>query len=382
MIHRDRMREHFLTLVQIDSPPRKEREAAMQLKEELIRLGAEVRFDQADREVGGTVGNLIGRIPETRRGAAPFLLCAHMDTVASNEGIKPQVEENIIRSDGSTILGADDKSGIAIICEVLRVLQEEGIPHPEIEIIFTICEEIGLQGARHLDVSRLHARTGLVLDSSNPDHLITRAPTANRLQFTVRGLEAHAGVSPEKGINAIRIASEAIAGMRLGRLDEETTANIGIIEGGGAINIIPNTVTVQGETRSHDEGKLKAQTEHMIRCFEEAAARHRLDLDGVTHRGQVTCHVQRDYDRLFIPEEARIVQLVREAARALGREITLWRTGGASDANILCAKGLEVANVGTGQQEVHTVRERLLLDDMVKSAELVLETLKLHADGI
>ncbi len=152
--------------------------------------------------------------------------------------------------------------------------------------------------------------------------------------------------------------------------------------GGGAINIIPNAVTVQGETRSHDEGKLKAQTEHMIRCFEEAAARHRLDLDGVTHRGQVTCHVQRDYDRLFIPEEARIVQLVREAARALGREITLWRTGGASDANILCAKGLEVANVGTGQQEVHTVRERLLLDDMVKSAELVLETLKLHADGI
>jgi tripeptide aminopeptidase len=379
MIHRDRMRDHFLTLVRIDSLSRKERDVAMHLKDELIRLGAEVTFDEADRMVGGTVGNLIARIPGTRPGVAPFLLCAHMDTVGPGEGITPRVEQDIITSDGSTILGADDKSGIAIICEVLRVVREEAIPHGEIEVVFTICEETGLQGARHLDVSHLHARTGLVLDSSNADHLITRAPCANRLQFTVRGLEAHAGVCPEKGINAIRIASEAIAGMRLGRLDEETTANIGIIEGGNAINIIPNALTVQGEARSHDEIKLKAQTEHMIRCFEEAAARHELTLDGVVQRAQVTCQVQRDYDRLFVPEEAPIVQLVREAARTLGREITLWRTGGASDANILCAKGLEVANLGTGQQEVHTVREYLRLSEMVRSAELVLETLKRHA---
>ncbi|MFQ5846123.1 MAG: M20/M25/M40 family metallo-hydrolase [Candidatus Methylomirabilales bacterium] len=382
MVQRDRMRDRFLTLVRMNSPSRKERELATHLKEDLIRLGAEVHFDQAERMVGGSVGNLIARIPATHPGAAPFLLCAHMDTVAPTEGITPQPAEHIITSDGSTILGADDKSGIAIICEVLRVLREAKIPHGEIEIVFTICEEIGLQGARHLDVSQLHARTGLVLDSSNPDHLITRAPAANRLQVTLRGLEAHAGVCPERGINAIRIASEAIAAMRLGRLDEETTANIGIIGGGSAINIIPSAVTVQGEARSHDEGKLKAQTEHMVHCFKEAAARHALTLDGVTQRGQVACRVQRDYDRLFIPEGARIVQLVREAARALGREITLWRTGGASDANILCAKGLEVANVGTGQQEVHTVRERLVLDDMVRSAQLVLETLKRHAGGI
>ncbi len=382
MIHRDRMRDHFLTLVRIDSPSRREREVAMHLKEELVRLGAEVSFDQADRMVDGTVGNLIARIPGTRPGVAPFLLCAHMDTVGPGEGIKPQVKDDIIKSDGSTILGADDKSGIAIICEVLRVLREKAVPHGELEIVFTICEETGLQGARHLDVAYLHARTGLVLDSSNPGRLITRAPTANRLQFTVQGLEAHAGVCPEKGINAIRIASEAIAAMRLGRLDEETTANIGTIEGGNAINIIPNTVTVRGEVRSHDETKLKAQTEHMIRAVEEAAARHELRLDGVTQHGQVTCEVQRDYDRLFVPEGARIVELVREAACALGREMTLWRTGGASDANILCAKGLEVANVGTGQQEVHTVREHLHLGDMVRSAELVLETLKLHAGGV
>lgn len=379
MINRDRMRDHFLALVRIDSPSRKERDIAMHLKGKLAALGAEVSFDQADRPVGGTVGNLIGRIPGTKPGAAPFLLCAHMDTVGPGEGIKPRVEENIIKSDGSTILGADDKSGIAIICEVLRALQEEKVPRPELEILLTICEETGLLGVKHLDVSCLHARTGLVLDSSDPDRLITRAPAANRLQFTLQGLEAHAGVCPEKGINAIRMASEAIAGMRLGRLDEETTANIGTIEGGSAINIIPHTVTIHGEARSHDEAKLEAQTEHMIRCFEEAAGRHQLTLDGMTHRGQVTCQVQRDYDRLFIPEEARIVQLVRHAARTLGREIVLWRTGGGSDANILCAKGLEVANVGTGQREVHTVREYLLLDDMVRSAELVLETVKLHA---
>ncbi|MFQ5960130.1 MAG: M20/M25/M40 family metallo-hydrolase [Candidatus Methylomirabilales bacterium] len=379
MIHRDRMRDHFLTLVRIDSHSQKERDVAMHLQDELIRLGAEVSFDQADQMVGGTVGNLIARIPGNQPGVAPFLLCAHMDTVGPGEGITPQVGQDIITSDGSTILGADDKSGIAIICEVLRVIKEEAIPHGEIEIAFTICEETGLQGARHLDVSHLHARTGLVLDSSNPDHLITRAPCANRLQFTVRGLEAHAGVAPEKGINAIQIASEAIAVMRLGRLDDETTANIGIIEGGNAINIVPNAVTVRGEARSHDEAKLTAQTEHMIHCFQMAAARHELTLDGEVRRAQVTYEVQRDYDRLFVPEEARIVQLVREAARTLGREITLWRTGGASDANILCAKGLEVANLGTGQQEVHTMREHLRLSEMVRSAELVLETVKRHA---
>lgn len=379
MINRDRMRDHFLTLVRIDSHSRQEREVAMHLKEELERLGAQVRFDQADRMIGGTVGNLIGRIPGTRPGTAPFLLCSHMDTVGPGEGITPRVEPDIITSDGSTILGADDKSGIAIICEVLRVLQEQEIPHGEVEIVFTVCEEIGLLGARHLDATQLTARTGLVLDSSSPDRLITRAPCANRLHFTVRGLEAHAGVSPEKGISAIRIASEAIAAMRLGRLDEETTANIGVIEGGNATNIVPNAVTVRGEARSHDESKLTAQTEHMVRCFEETAARHHVTLDGETHRAQVTCRVQRDYDRLFIPEEARIVQLVRQAARSLGREITLWRTGGASDANILFAKGIEVANVGTGQHEVHTVREYLRLSDMVRCAELVLETLKRHA---
>ncbi len=381
MIDRNRMRDHFLALVRIDSPSRRERDVAIHLKEELIRLGAEVDFDQADRMVDGTVGNLIARIPGTRPGVTPFLLCSHMDTVGPGEGITPRVEQDIITSDGTTILGADDKSGIAIICEVLRVLREKAIPHGDIEVVFTICEETGLQGARHLDVSQLRARTGLVLDSSHPDRLITRAPCANRLLFTIQGLEAHAGVCPERGINAIRIASEAIAAMRLGRLDDETTANIGIIQGGHAINIVPNTVTVHGEARSHDEAKLEAQTEHMIRCFEEASTRHQLTEDGRIRRGQVTYQVQRDYDRLFIPEDARIIQLVRTAAQALGREITLWRTGGGSDANILCAKGLEVANLGTGQHEVHTVREYVRLSDMVQSAELVLETLKRHGHG-
>ena len=382
MIHRDRMRDHVLTLIRIDSPSRHERELAMHLEAALKRLGVEVRFDAAGRNVGGTVGNFIARLPGTRSGAPPFLLCAHMDTVGSDVGITPRVDGDVITSDGSTILGADDKSGIAIICEVLRVLREEAIPHGPLEIVFTICEEIGLLGARSLEATELQARAGLVLDSSNPDHLITRAPAADRLQFTVRGLEAHAGVCPEKGISAIRIVSEAIAAMRLGRLDEETTANIGTVAGGTAVNIVPNAVTVHGEARSHDEGKLRAQTDHMVRCFEEAAARHAVTLDGTTHRGHVTCAVNRDYDRLFVPEEAPIVQLVRRAARTLGREITLRRTGGASDANILFAKGIEVANLGTGQREVHTVREHLVLSDMVRSAELVLQTLRLHANGL
>ena len=272
VINRQRIRNFLIELIKIDSLSRREYDVAMRLKREMEELGATVFIDDAGEKVGGNVGNLIAKFPGNAPASQPLLLSAHMDTVVPGEGIVPILDGDILRTDGTTVLGGDDKSGVAIICEVMRVIKENGLPCSAIDVVFTICEEAGLIGAKCLDVASLRARTGLVLDSDSVGFLFTRAPAANRMEFRVHGLEAHAGVCPEKGINAIKVAAEGIAQMQLGRIDHETTANIGVVEGGMAVNIVPNQVVLKGEARSHDSDKLKRQTEHMQRCLEEAAA--------------------------------------------------------------------------------------------------------------
>jgi tripeptide aminopeptidase len=311
----------------------------------------------------------------------PLLLSAHMDTVVPGEGVRPIVDGDVIRSDGRTVLGGDDKSGLAIICEVLHVLRERDVTHGDVEIAFTICEEVGLLGAKHLDVSKLRARSGLVLDSDAPGYLFTRAPAANHLAFVVHGLEAHAGMAPEQGINAIQVAAEGLAAMRLGRIDEETTANIGFIEGGLAINIVPNAVRLRGEARSHDERKLDAQCDHMRRCLEEAAARHSVVVGGATVHARVESRIERGYDRMDVPDDAPIVQLVFRAAGALGHDVTSAPMGGGCDANILNGRGFQVANLGTGMQAIHTVKEWVRVGDMVRTAEVIAEMVRLRGTG-
>jgi tripeptide aminopeptidase len=379
LIRSDRLKSLLIELVQIDSLSRQERAIAMRLEKELEALGCEVRIDDAGDKVGGNVGNLIGHFHGDTDDAPPILLSAHMDTVVPGEGVVPIVEGDILRSDGRTVLGGDDKSGIAIICEVLRVIRENRLPSSDIDVVFTICEEAGLIGAKCLDVSRLRARTGLVLDSDSLGFLFTKAPAANRFEFRIRGLEAHAGVCPEKGISAIQVAAEGISKMKLGRIDEETTANIGLIQGGMAVNIIPNSVVLKGEARSHSEDKLEAQTRRMLRCLEEAASRYSIKSDESTFQATIDVEIERDYDRMEVPNGSRIVELVRTAGRRLGLEVRTMATGGGCDANILNQKGLEVANLSTGMREIHTVKEWLNLNDLYTSAELVLEIVRLNA---
>jgi tripeptide aminopeptidase len=218
-----------------------------------------------------------------------------------------------------------------------------------------------------------------VLDSDSVGFLFTKAPAANRMEFRVHGLEAHAGVCPEKGINAIQVAAEGIAKMRLGRIDHETTANLGVVEGGMAVNIVPNEVVLRGEARSHSAEKLERQTAHMKQCLEEAAASHFLDLDGKRHRARVEARIDRDYDRMDVPESAPIVQLVHAAAKSLSLDVKTQATGGGCDANVLNQKGLVVANLSTGMREIHTVNEWLDLKDLHLSARIVLEILRLNA---
>jgi tripeptide aminopeptidase len=379
LINQERIKKLLIELIKIDSLSRREYDVAMRLKREMEDLGAAVAIDDAGQRVGGNVGNLIASFAGTAPSARPLLLSAHMDTVVPGEGIVPILEGDILRTDGRTVLGGDDKSGVAIICEAIRILQEQNLPHGDIDVVFTICEESGLVGAKCLDTGRLRARTGLVLDSDSVGFLFTRGPGANRLEFRVHGLEAHAGVCPERGISAIQVAAEGIAQMKLGRIDHETTANIGVIEGGMAVNIVPNSVLLKGEARSHHLEKLEQQTRHMLGCLEEAAARHTLELDGKKFQARVESRIERDYDRMNVSDNAPIVQLVYAAGKNLNVNVKTQATGGGCDANVFNQKGLEVANLGTGMRDIHTVKEWLDLKDLYLSAEIIVEILRLNA---
>ncbi|HQR40686.1 MAG TPA: M20/M25/M40 family metallo-hydrolase, partial [Blastocatellia bacterium] len=331
-INRDRLRNYLLDLVQIDSHSREEADVAARVRADLEALGIEVEVDDAGTKVGGNTGNVIARVKGTVEGAPPIFLAAHMDTVVPGKGVKPVIDGDIIRTDGTTVLGGDDKSGVAIIVEVIRTLREKNIPHSDIDAVFTICEEVGLLGAKHLDMSRIRSKYGLVLDSDDIGYLFTRAPSADHMEFVINGLEAHAGVCPENGISAIKIAAEAIAAMKLGRIDSETTANIGVIQGGMATNIIPNRVVLQGEARSLDDAKLDAQTAHMCQTLRDAAARHVVVVDGETIRASVEEHVTREYHAMNVPDESTIVQLVIRAANNLNQVVKTLATGGGCDA--------------------------------------------------
>jgi len=379
MIKPERIKDEFLELVSISSMSRREGAIARRLESILKSMGASVEVDDAGEKVGGETGNILARFAGTKPDAPPFLLSAHMDTVGPAETIHLEVEGDIVRTDRTTVLGGDDKAGIVSIFEAIRVLREEKIPHGDIEVILSICEETGLLGAKHFDTGRLRAKRGLVLDVDGVCELITRAPVANRLSFTVTGLEAHAGICPERGLSAIQIASEAIAGMKLGRVDAETTANLGRIQGGLATNIVPTRVVVDGETRSLSVAKLEAQTEHMRQRFEAAAARHAVRLEDGEHRARVEVKVDRQYERLDVPDTAKVVTLVAGAAKGLGKSFKTRATGGGSDANVYTTRGIEIANLACGMRDIHTVNEWVDLKDLYTTASIVLETVRLNA---
>ncbi len=379
MIDKQRMTDHVLDLIKIDSPSRKEKEVAIRLKTDMEQLGGESFFDDAGEKVNGNTGNLIVRINGNKRNARPLFLSAHMDTVGPGEGIKPSVDNGLIKSDGTTILGSDDKSGLAVIVEVIRTLKEKNIPHGDIEIAFTICEEIGLLGAKHIDISKFSSKHGIVLDSSTPSRLVLRCPSAERLEFKIYGLEAHAGLCPENGINAIQIASEAISKMKLGRIDHETTANIGNIQGGTAINIVPNFVRIIGEVRSHNEDKLISQKEHMKNCVHSTVSNYEIAIEDVKHNASYEEHFERSYDKMDLSEESEIAHMVNRAVENLGHSIKYHTSGGGCDANFFNQMGIECANLGTGMYELHTVNEYLVLEEFFRSAEILLETIKINA---
>lgn len=380
MINTDRLCEEFRTLAAIASPSFHEGDIAAYLRQRLEELGAEVEIDSSASATGSESGNIIARIPPSDHSGAPLLLSAHMDTVSPAQGVTPVLKDGVFTSAGDTILGADDKSGIAQILEVVQVLRENNIPHPALEIIFTVCEEVGLLGAKHLDFSKLKARHGLVLDTSGVGTVARSAPCANKLKFSIKGRAAHAGLAPEHGISAIRIAAHAIGHMQLGRIDADTTANIGIIHGGQAINIVPDKVEMLGEARSFSQTGLQQQTEHMCAAV-DAAAQHFAypgtdGADAVAFAPTVECEVMADYPLMQVAKDAPLLHHLTQAAQRLGQKLEVGRSGGGSDANLFNAHGIVTLNLATGMNKVHSTAEFINVTDLVSVARLVLECVR------
>ena len=378
-INRQRLADSFKSMVAIDSVSKKERTFAAYLEKILASIGAEICFDDAGCKTGSDTGNLVAKFPGTL-DRPPLLFSAHMDTVQPGEGIVPVLRNGTFTGSGNTILGADDKSAIAVLLEVMHLIMERKLDFGPLEFVFTICEEIGLQGAKNFDYSLVSANYGYVLDATDTEGMITRAPFNNRVDLTIYGRDAHGGAAPEKGINAISIAGKAMSRLKIGRIDRDTTCNIGRIEGGLARNIVPPKVTVHGEVRSHSEEKLGTITEGMVAAFQSAVDDYREHMPG-NHLPKLETRVTRDYCGTHIPDDHRVVKLARQAAAKLGRRMKTKKTGGGSDANIFFEKGIVAGVIGTGMRDVHSVRENVSIEDMVKTAELVLEIIKVHADG-
>jgi tripeptide aminopeptidase len=368
MVNEQRLVDEFLELVQVDSETKYEAEIAKVLKKKLEDLGFNVFEDDTMEITGHGAGNLICTIPATKEGVDGIFFSCHMDTVTPGKGIKPSIVDGKIVTDGTTILGADDKAGIAAFLEAAKILKEKNIEHGEIQFIISVGEESGLHGAKAIDPKLITTKFGYALDSDEEvGNIIVAAPTQAKVIAKVYGKTAHAGVAPEKGISAITIASKAIAKMPLGRIDEETTANIGRFEGGSATNIVCDYVQILAEARSLINEKMEAQAAKMKAAFEEAAA----EMGG---KAEVEVIVM--YPGFKFGEGDHVVEVAKRAAQNIGRTPALKHSGGGSDANIFAGHGLPIVNLAIGYEEIHTTNEKMPVKELVKTAELVVSIIE------
>jgi len=373
-IKKERLADIFTQLCEIDSPSFEERPIADFMTELLTELGAEsVIEDESARETGSNAGNLIARFPGTVDKAPIFFAC-HMDTVSPGRGVEVYRTGDIFSSRGNTILGGDDKSGIAALVEMIRVLHEDKLPHGPIEILLTTCEEVGLLGAKNIDSSLVRSKYGYALDSTGINRVVTGAPAANRLKIKVHGIAAHAGLNPEQGVSAFCLAARAIADLRLGRLDEQSTANFGLIRGGVARNIVPDLITIEGEVRSHSPEKLEDYTREIESTFRNVVMGWSSQVGGSV-QPSVEITVEPEYPVMRLGDDEPVIARVKRAADILEREIAFEVSGGGSDANIFNSYGLQTAIIATGMAKVHTTDECIDLRDMVTVTELLLAIL-------
>lgn len=363
MINQDRLVNEFLELVQIDSETKFETEIAKVLKKKFEDLGVEVIEDDTTAQTGHGAGNLICTLNGTKE-VDPIYFTSHMDTVVPGKGVKPSIKDGKIVTDGTTILGADDKAGLAAMLEAIKVLKEQNVEHGTVQFIITVGEESGLVGAKAIDPTYIKAKFGYALDSDGEvGSIIVAAPTQAKVKAVVYGKTAHAGVAPEKGVSAITIAAKAISKMPLGRIDEETTANIGRFEGGTQTNIVCDRVDILAEARSLIPEKMETQVGKMKKAFEESAK---------ALGGKADVQIDVMYPGFKHGDGDHVVEVAKKAAGKIGREARLLKSGGGSDANIIAGHGIPTVNLGIGYEEIHTTNESMPIIELVKAAEMVL----------
>src|SRR5207247_310604 len=326
-------------------------------------LGLEVEEDDAGAVVGSNMGNVYCRLEPTD-GGNPIFLCAHLDTVPPEGPIEPVIEDGVVRNAAGTILGADNKSAVAAMLEAARRVLAENRPHGGIELLFTPKEEVGLLGAAAFDHERLRARVGYVYDQAAPiGDVILGAPHSQAMQVRFHGRAAHSGMYPEEGRSAVAAAARAIADLRLGRVDDETTANVGLIQGGTAGNIIPEWCTLDAEARSHDERKLAELVQEMLDAFSFAAG---------LEDCEVETKVSKSYRGYRFKREDPVVRIAHDALERTGYTPTYGLSGGAADANVFNEHGLACLNLANGMQDIHTPDERITVADLEGMVEVTL----------
>jgi tripeptide aminopeptidase len=365
MINEDRLIQLFADLCLIDAPALREREVVNWTKQYLESNGLEVTEDDASRRIGGNANNVIAWLRGNVEGAPKIFLSAHFDTVEPTAGLVIEERDGVFYSASDTILGADDKGGMAPAIEAVLALRESGRPHGDVCLLFSVAEEIGLLGASVIKPLELGLDFGYVLDTGPPvGSFVTRTATHDKLDVTIRGVPAHAGKDPEKGINAIQVAADAISNMSLGRISPNTTANIGVIRGGTATNVVCSEVKLFCEARSTEVGELDAQTAHMIREFEAAADRWNTTAEIEHHR---------HYSAYEVAPDSQVVTRAIRAAKRLGMGGDLRTTLGGSDANRYNASGCPCIVVGTGMEKIHTHDEHISRKDLIDTTRLALE---------
>jgi len=358
-VQKERLVRTFTELIGINSPSFAEEEIGRFLHERLERAGCQVEIQDYGRSF-----NLIARKQGNTECPIPLLVSGHMDTIEPTEGIGYAIEQGVIRSTGDTVLGADDKSALAAILEALTVLDETSAPHGEIEVVFTSAEEKGLDGAKNIDYSVIRSRHGLVLDSGGDvGGIVIGAPTHVTYAMTLTGRPAHAGIEPEKGISAIRAAGKIIAAIPDGRIDGSTTANMGIIKGGSATNVVPREVVINGEMRSHDRVSLDATKQEIFSKAEEIARETGVAID---------IQEEEEYGSFTIPLDSQYLAFLDGLYEQCGLEPAHIVSGGGSDANIFNTRGIETINISTGMQMVHSREEHIKVDDLAAVSRVVL----------
>lgn len=358
----------FKRYVQINSESGNEKEFSKVLIEELKALGFTVKQDQLTEAHRSNTSNIIA-ILEGEHLEKSILLCAHMDTVTPGKNIIPKEINDRITSEGKTILGADDKAGVAIIMDALSRIVMENANHMTVEVVFTVHEEAGLYGSRALDFSMIKSDKAIVLDSSGEvGGIIIKAPSKEKISASVKGKSSHAGIAPEKGINAIAVASEAISKMKLSNVDKDTTANIGTFSGGDATNIVPDEVNVTGEVRSFKEKKLNKQINHMKECIDDSIDKYNAD-------GEITTeHLYKGYQ---IDKNDPLIHNLIMAGKKAGIEMFTRDSKGGSDANIFNENNITTVNLAIGTEEAHSTNEYIKKESLYKGSDIIYNFLKL-----